>query len=242
MTTSCSDRSPTNWTALSRLTAIARRVDALSRSAAVKEALLLALLSAAISCIMLWPALLRQGVLAPSDILARDPLIAGSYPVFSGGPRNPLLTDVTDAILPWKLYARRELSSGRFPLWNPYSALGMHFHANIQSQILSPFNLLWLLLPPLWGLGAITALKWTMCGLGMGLLLRKLGLVMPASVFGSIAFQLSGPIVSWLQWPISEGLMWLPWMMWAALGWLRSSKPYWLAALSALVAAEILAG
>jgi hypothetical protein len=209
---------------------------------ALKEALLLALLPVAISCIMLWPALLRQGVLAPTDILARDPIIAGSSPAFNSRPQNPLLTDVIDAILPWKLYARSELTAGRFPLWNPYSALGMHFGANIQSQVLSPFNLLWLILPPLWGLGAITVLKWTMCGLGMGLLLRKLGLGMPAAIFGSVAFQLSGPIVAWLQWPISEGLMWLPWMMWAALGWVQSGKLLWLAALSMLVAAEIFAG
>src|SRR5206468_12470284 len=119
--------------------------------------------------------------------------------------QNPLLSDVVELFLPWRLYARSELAAGRFPLWNPYSLLGTHFHANLQSQVLSPFNLLWLLLPPLWGLGAVAALKWTLCGLGMALLLRRLGLGVPSAIFGSVAFQLSGPMVAWLQWPISEG-------------------------------------
>ena len=196
-----------------------------------------------ISLVMLWPALLGMGVLAPTDIVAADPLIGGRSPT-SPIPQvqNPILGDVVDVFIPWKLYARSELWQGRFPLWNPYNGLGTHFHASLQSQVLSPFNLLWMLLPPLWGLGAITALKWTLCGLGMGLLLRALGLGMIPAVFGSAALQLSGPVLGWLQWPISEGLAWVPWMLWAALKWIDTLDVRWLAAFSAFVAAELLAG
>ncbi|MEO6458622.1 MAG: YfhO family protein [Chloroflexia bacterium] len=209
----------------------------------IGEAARLAILPALISFVMLWPALLGLGVLAPTDIVAADPLIGGRSPSASRPPvQNPLLGDVVDVFIPWKLYARSEIWQGRFPLWNPYNGLGSHFHASLQSQVLSPFNLLWMILPPLWGLGVITALKWMLCGLGMALLLRVLKLGMLPSVFGSVALQLSGPVLGWLQWPIAEGLAWVPWMLWAALKWLDTFQLRWLAALSAFVAAELLAG
>jgi len=199
-------------------------------------------LPAIVSFIMLWPALLNQGVLAPTDIVAYDPLTGGFPP---GDPQpiaeNPLLTDPGDAVIPWKLYARSELEAGRFPLWNPYNLLGTHLHANLQSQIFNPYTLLWFFLPSLWGLGAIAALKWTLGGLGMGLLLRRLGLGMGPAIFGSVAFQLAGPNVAWLQWSIADGLLWVPWLLWAVLGWLDTRRPGWLAALTFFVAAELLA-
>lgn len=213
------------------------------RRSAVREVATLALLPALISVLMLWRALLGLGVFAPTDIVAAEPLVAGRSPEEPRPmPQNPLLTDVVDTFLPWRLLAREQLAAGRFPLWNPYSLFGTHLHGNLQSAVLSPYNLIWYLLPPLWGLGAVAALKWTLGGLGMALLLRRLGLGIGPAIFGSVAFQLSGPVVAWLQWPIAEGLLWVPWMMWAALGWIETLKPLWLAALAAFVAAELLAG
>jgi hypothetical protein len=202
----------------------------------------LALLPSLISFVMLWPALLNLGVLAPTDIVAYDPL-TGGFPPGNTRPlaENPVLGDVVDSFVPWKLYMRSELEAGRFPLWNPYNLLGTHLHANLQSGFFSPFTLLWFILPPLWGFGAVTFLKWTLAGLGMALLLRRLGLGMRPAVFGSVAFQLSGPIVGWLQWPIADGLVWVPWLLWAALGWLDTRRPGWLFGLTFFIAAEITA-
>ncbi|MFL5735204.1 MAG: YfhO family protein [Chloroflexia bacterium] len=203
----------------------------------------LVLLPLLISFAMMWRALLGLEVFAPTDVVAGQDLIAERPPGWTSPDlKNPLLGDVVDTFIPWRLYARSEIAAGRFPLWDSYNLLGTHFHANLQSQIFSPFNVLWLVLPPVWGLGAITALKWTLGGLGIALLLRRLGLGMPAAIFGAVAFQLSGPMVAWLQWPISEGLVWVPWMMWATLGWVDTRGPGWLAALAAFVAAELAAG
>jgi hypothetical protein len=202
----------------------------------------LTLFPALISFILLWPALLGLGVLAPTDIVAYDPLTGG----FTPGERrpiadNPLLSDVVDSFVPWKLYMRSELEAGRFPLWNPYNLLGTHLHANLQSAFFSPFTLLWFLLPPLWGLGAVTFVKWTLGGLGMGLLLRRIGVGMIPAQFGSVAFMLSGPVVGWLQWPIADGLLWVLWLMWSALRWIDTGRPVWLVGLAFFVAAEITA-
>lgn len=192
---------------------------------------------------MLWPALLGRGVLASTDLVAYEAIIGdtapGEMPPLSA---NPVLNDPVDQFIPWRLYARDELKAGRFPLWNPYSGLGTHFLANYQSAVLSPFNILWLALPVVWGLGAILALKWAVMGLGIALLLRRLGLSMPAAVFGSVAGQLMGPMVGWLQWPQTEALAWLPWLMLGALVWIDTCNPLWLAALSAFAGAELLAG
>ncbi|HVF98758.1 MAG TPA: hypothetical protein VND68_02875 [Chloroflexia bacterium] len=219
-----------------------RRV-AVWRGQGAREAGLLAILPLLISFAMLWPALLGQGVLASTDMVTYDPFIGDGRPgVQPPISANPVLGDPVDQFIPWRLYARNELRAGRFPLWNPYNALGTHFHANYQSQVLSPFNILWLALPPIWGLGFIAALKWALMGLGMGLLLRRLGLGMLAAVFGSVAGQLMGPMVAWLQWPHTEALAWMPWLLLAALGWVDTRRLLWLAAFGALVAAELLAG
>ena len=216
---------------------------AVGRWQGVREVALLAILPLLVSFVMLWPALLGQGVLGSTDLVTNDPFIGDTTP---GLPpplsANPMINDPVDQFIPWRLYARSELRAGRFPLWNPYNAFGMHFHANYQSQVLSPFNILWMALPPIWGLGFITALKWMLLGLGMGLLLRRLGLGLPASIFGSIAAQLMGPMVAWLQWPHTEALAWIPWLLLAALGWVDTRRLLWLAAFGALVAAEMLAG
>ncbi len=209
----------------------------------VREAGLLAILPVFVSCVMLWPALLGRGVLASTDLVAHESIF-GEIPPGVPPPisANPMLNDPVDQFIPWRLYARSELRAGRFPLWNPYNGLGTHFHANYQSAVLSPFNILWLALPPIWGLGAIIALKWAVMGLGLALLLRRLGLSMPAAMFGSVAGQLMGPMVGWLQWPHTEALAWLPWMMLAALAWIDTRNPLWLVALSAIAGAELLAG
>jgi hypothetical protein len=208
-----------------------------------REVALLAVLPVLISFTMLWPALLGQGVLASTDLVANDPFIGEGQPGVPPPPSaNPIINDPVDQFIPWRLYARSELRAGRFPLWNPYNAFGMPFHANYQSQVLSPYNLLWLALPPVWGLGFIAALKWALMGLGMGLLLRRLGLGMPAAIFGSVAAQLMGPMVGWLQWPHSEAMSWMPWLMLAGLGWIETRRLTWLAGFAVLAAAEMLAG
>lgn len=221
---------------------VARRL-AVRRTQAVREVALLALLPALVSLLMLWPALSGQGVLASTEMVAADPFVGNIAPGTAQSlSENPQLSDPVDQFIPWRLYARSELRAGRFPLWNPYNALGTHFQANYQSQVLSPFNILWLTLPPVWGIGFIAALKWTLMGLGTGLLLRRLGLGMPAAAFGGVAGQLMGPVVAWLQWPHSEALAWMPWLMFTALGWIDTRRIPWLVAFSAIVAAELLAG
>ncbi|MDQ5823608.1 MAG: YfhO family protein [Chloroflexota bacterium] len=216
---------------------------AVGRWQGMREVGLLAVLPVLISFVMLWPALLGQGVLASTDLVTYDPFfgegIPGVPPPLSA---NPMLNDPVDQMIPWRLYARSELRGGRFPLWNPYNAFGTPFHANYQSQVLSPFNFLWFVLPPVWGLGVVAALKWALMGLGMSLLLRRLGLGMPSAILGSVAAQLMGPITAWLQWPLSEALIWTPWLIFAALGWIETRRLVWLSAFGAIVAADMLAG
>jgi hypothetical protein len=216
---------------------------AVERRQGWREVALLAVLPVLISVAMLWPALLGQGVLASTDAVTYDPFIGDGKPGIEPPiSANPMTGDPVDQLIPWRLYARGELRAGRFPLWNPYNAFGTPFHANYQSQVFSPLNLLSLALPPVWGLGFIAALKWTLMGLGMGLLLRRLGLGLPTAIFGSVAGQLMGPITAWLQWPLAEALVWTPWLLLTALCWIETRRMLWLVAFGALVAAEMLAG
>src|SRR5689334_23703055 len=90
-----------------------------------QEFLVLALVPFALSLLVLWPALVGQGVFAPTDIVAYQPLVAAKAPgTHVGDPANPFMGDVVDTFIPWRLLAREQIYSGRFPLWNPCNALG----------------------------------------------------------------------------------------------------------------------
>ncbi len=70
----------------------------------------LAVLPVLISFVMLWPALLGQGVLASTDLVTYDPFIGegrpGIQPPISA---NPMINDPIDQMIPWRLYALSSL-------------------------------------------------------------------------------------------------------------------------------------
>jgi hypothetical protein len=106
--------------------------------------------------VVLGPALLPGRVLSPADALfsfypwrALDPGLV---------PQNPSLGDVVH-FLPWLLYASREITNGRLPLWNPRAFAGAPFLANAQSAVLFPYTALAYLVPLPAALGLAAILK-----------------------------------------------------------------------------------
>ncbi len=156
----------------------------------------LALLPALVSFVMLWPALLNQGVLAPTDIVSYDPL-TGGYPPGDRRPvaENPVLTDPADSLLPWRLYARSELEAGRFPLWASGPLGGYPLFAHYQPGALNPLHLLWAMLPTGVGFGVVMLLKLWLAGMGMWFFLRALDLRPEAALLGALGFMFSAGAV-----------------------------------------------
>ncbi len=56
--------------------------------------------------------------------------------------------DVFTYFYPYREHAAETLGAGRFPLWNPYLFLGAPFFANIQTAVLYPLNVVYLVVAP----------------------------------------------------------------------------------------------
>ncbi|HEX8230781.1 MAG TPA: YfhO family protein [Chloroflexia bacterium] len=128
--------------------------------------------------------------------------------------------------LPWHHWAQDEFAAGRFPVWASGPAGGMPLHANMQSAVLYPLHLLWMLMPIGVGLGIIMALKLWLAGLGMWLFLRSLDLHPAACALSGMSYMFSASIVNWLGWQNSGVLLLTPWLAWTVyLWWQRDIRP-----------------
>lgn len=100
---------------------------------------------------------------------------------------------------PERYYAVDSLSSGQFPLWNPFAICGKAFFASYQPGLLYPLNLLvtgfYALINADWSIKAQCALVifhlW-LAGATTYLLGRDLGLRRPAALISGVSFMLCG--------------------------------------------------
>jgi hypothetical protein len=67
------------------------------------------------------------------------------YPTIMG--QTLFVGDMTYSFQPWLTYAAQEIQSGRFPLWNPYSACGEPFVSNPQVMIFNPAAIVYWVCP-----------------------------------------------------------------------------------------------
>jgi hypothetical protein len=162
---------------------------------------------------LLAPALaIPDGIPSPAATLAAVPPWQGTGDPAEG---NPVLRDVTFQIQPWQLFARRELRSGRLPLWNPHQFSGAPFWSNGQSAPLFPLHLLFAALPLQLGFVLLPWLRLLIAGCGAWVLGRELGLSRPAALLTALTFSLSGMVVSFLLFPMGNALALVPWVLWA---------------------------
>ena len=130
-------------------------------------------------------------LLAPSLVLVV--LVVGFY---RGLVLQGLVVGDYDAFVyfyPLREYAARVLGQGGFPLWNPYTFMGAPFFANIQTAVLYPLNLLFLLLPAPYAFSASVVLHVLLAGFGMYLFGRRILEVSPLpALMGAIVFAFGG--------------------------------------------------
>lgn len=139
-----------------------------------------------------------------------------SYPKFWGPVKNDAMPDIIGQIYPWKYFTIKELQEGRIPLWNPYVFSGNPHLANYQSAVLSPFNLLFFVLPFIDAWSLLILLQPLIAGIGMYFFLRKVGVSNLGTVFGSITFMFSGFMVVWMAYgTLSLVVACLPFLLWS---------------------------
>ncbi len=121
-----------------------------------------------------------------------------AYPGFGSPVKNNAMPDVISQIFPWKTLTIDSLKQGILPLWNPYSFSGTAHLANYQSAVLTPLNLIFLILPFIDAWSIAVLLQPLMAGVFMYLYLRSLNLKQVSSTLGSISFMFCGFITTWM--------------------------------------------
>lgn len=123
--------------------------------------------------------------------------------------------------IPWWVTAVNGLKQGVLPLWNPLNGMGAPLLANYQMAFFYPPN--WILIPfgivagaPGIALGytLLTGVHLAWAGLGMALLVKKLGFSRFAQIISGIAFGLSGYIIARLSFfSMTWAAAWFPWVI-----------------------------
>jgi len=162
--------------------------------------------------ILFGPALFLGRVLLPTDIL---PGVAQPQDVGEEPRGNVLQLDLVTQIVPLQAQVRRAVRAGEWPLWNDLAGAGMPLLADPQSQTFEPLVLAALPLPLPAAVGVTAALRVTIALIFFFLLLRRQGLSVESSLFGSLAFGLGGFLLLWLNWPIGNSPALLPLVLYA---------------------------
>lgn len=175
--------------------------------------LLVLALAAVLAC---W--LLADGF-QPDHVLISNESLRHSLPWSAVlGPaeaHNRFVGDQPRIFYPYLLEAARVYAGEADALWTSRGGGGQPFLGNITSSLLHPLTLLAAVLPvtlvPLLQALAILVLgtffTWAF--------LRRLGVCVPAALFGGLAFGFGGHQVFWLQYALSHTLVALPFCMWA---------------------------
>ena len=158
-------------------------------------------------------------------------------------PHNPML-DPIQQYLPWRIFAVESVRAGLIPLWNPYQFCGTPFLANLQSTVLYPLNLLFLITGARHGFGVSAIIHLVLGGLFTYGFLRGLDLRRPAALLGALVVMFNGFTVSWLEYPTLSlwVLMWLPAILLCYQRSLRQPRSLWSIGLALALAMQFLGG
>lgn len=157
--------------------------------------------------------------------------------------RQPVSPDILFLFLPDATFLREQWLRGALPLWNPLLLAGHPFLAELQTQVLYPPSLLFLLAPPERVLGPFLLLHLVWLGLGTWRLARYSGASRRAAVLAGLAASLSPLAVEHYAHPnMLCGLSWVPWVWGSGRLLARRPSRRGMALLGVLVASSVLAG
>ena len=157
---------------------------------------------------MLVPALAHGTSLGPYDILQNS----GLNRVPKVRVHNSTVQDQIRLFIPWTSLVWTQVHQGHLPLWNPYSALGMPLAFNWESAPLSLPALIGYLFPVRLAYTVQLVVTVVIAGTGVYVLGRVLRLGTLGSMTAAIVFELSGPFIGFLGWPMSSVMSWGGWL------------------------------
>ncbi len=155
---------------------------------------------------------MRRGMIyGPSDLyFAGEPWSRTALSGEVGAPRNPILSDLAFANLPWRAAVRESLANGRLPLWNRFALCGGPLLGTAQAGVLHPATWLGIALPlPLsWTFSCTFTLFLAL--LSAFLFFRDLGLGARAALAGAVGWGFSTYLVFWLGWSVGPSTATFP--------------------------------
>ena len=125
-------------------------------------------------------------------------------------PRNDDTAEQAQRFYPWYVYLSHAAKTKDSILWNPLGGCGTPFMAQWRTRCFSPFSLPFYLFGPAAALRVSVFLKLFVAGLCAFYAARKLGFGLPLAFAAGVAFEFSGHVYLWLDWPISDVAPWLP--------------------------------
>jgi len=165
------------------------------------------------------------------------------YEKFWGPVKNGAMPDIVDQIYPWKKFTIETLKSGKIPLWNPYNFSGNPHLANFQSGVLTPFNLLFFLLPFVDSWSILVLLQPLLAGIFTYLFVREIGVSRVGSVISSISFMFSGFIVVWMAYgTLVYAILYLPLSLFAVERYFKTKRFRFLTLLAITVPLSFFSG
>ncbi len=147
-------------------------------------------------------------------------------------------SDILDSQLPSWITLKDQIRRGESPLWYPNGAGGQP----ISLELCNPAFLLFVAIKDnalayyLVGLA-----KLVVSGFGCYLLLRIFLRWLP-SIWGGIVFMLCGFNAAWFFWEQVTTAMWIPWLLWATVMYLKTDDKKWLPAISLISALLLIFG
>jgi hypothetical protein len=185
--------------------------------------------------------LLGGKILSPADVL----FVSASFREVKGAdyePANRLLIDPVLQFQPWIEFNRALIRRGRLPLWNDHAGCGAPHLANAQSAPFDPFQVIAYVgdVPSAYALMAASRLWFA--GLGMFLLARAWGLGPWGRWFAGLTFPLTGFLVVWLLFPVTNAAVWAPWVFLTAERVLARPSPRRIGLLALTVGGLFLGG
>ena len=175
-----------------------------------------------------WILMITAAVLAPA--LARGPMI-GTYDLLrSSGLSSEAgvalhgsyaSSDLIVTNIPWTILNWTQVHHGILPLWNPYNGLGLPLAFDWQSASFGLPSLVGYLLPLRLAATGGVIVTLLVAGTGAYALGRTLRLGLAGSLMVATVFELSGPLIAWLGYPLAGVMSWGGWLFAAGLLVLR---------------------
>jgi hypothetical protein len=154
------------------------------------------------------PALAHGRALGPLDWLSLYGLSAHGGVVV----HNRQTFDQVTQMIPWTSLGWEQVHHGHLPLWNPSSALGLPLAFNWQAASFSVPALAGYLAPLHLAYTVQVLVALALAGTGVYVLARVLGLGVLGCVMAATVYELSGPVVGWLGWPVAWVMAWAGWL------------------------------